>query len=502
MKSKGLTGAELISELLNKAAKQPNLHSYVPHAKQEAFHRSEKFNTLYLGGNRAGKTVAGIIEDIWRLTKTHPFKKTHTGQIRGRYVATDFPNGVEKIALPVWKQWLPTSYLINGSWEDSWSASKRTLTLKDGSFIEFMSNDQELDSFAGTSRHFVHFDEEPDKAVFNENKMRLIDTEGVCYITMTPVEGMTWVYEDLWENRDTDPDLLVVQVDMDDNPYLTEAGKAVALSGLSHEEKLARKQGKFVAQTGLIFRDFDPEQHVIPPVSLPVPPTAIIYESMDHGYNNPTAWHWHAVFPNGKIVTFAEHYKRELVVDEHAVIVKEKRRELKVMGRIHLTVGDPAIAQRSAVTGNSIQTQYRLQNIFIALGKNDVAGGINKMNAYLKSGMWVITEDCPNLIKEIRRYRWKTWESKRVAVRNNVRDEPHKKDDHAVDGCRYFMSFMPDLAPDPPPVSPPNLWQHGEILNAQNPALLGRNGYKFTLPPVPQVSTEWTHIDEHLGGIW
>jgi hypothetical protein len=27
------------------------------------------------------------------------------------------------------------------------------------------------------------------------------------------------------------------------------------------------------------------------------------------GWNNPTAWLWHAVGPNGDIVTFAEHYQ-------------------------------------------------------------------------------------------------------------------------------------------------------------------------------------------------
>lgn len=502
MKSKTLSPMELVSELLGKAGKQRNLNNYEPHIKQQEFHKSDKFCTLYLGGNRAGKTVAGVNEDTWRAMGRHPFKAVKPAPVSIRYVATDFPSGVEKVALPTFSQWLPVSMLINGAWSDSWSASKRRLTLTNGSFIEFMSNDQELDSFAGASRDVVHFDEEPDKAVFNENKMRLIDREGICYITMTPVEGMTWVYDDLYEMRDLDPNLLVIEVDMDDNPYLTAAGKAAALQGLSTDEKIARKQGRFVAQTGLIFRDFNPEHHVIPPVSLPIPPGVKIYESMDHGFNNPTAWHWHAVFQDGSIVTFGEHYRNEWTVDQHVAAVKQKRRDLKLMGRIDLSVGDPAIAQRNGVTGNSIQTQYRLQGISIALANNDVLGGINKMNAYIRQRKWVITEDCPNLIREMRKYRWKTWESKRIASRNNVRDEPHKKDDHAVDDCRYLFSFMPHLEPDSPSVSPDRSWQNMEMIGARLPALLGKNGYRFALPPVPKQSTEWTHIDEHLGGLF
>ncbi|MGH7792164.1 MAG: hypothetical protein ACREOB_07585, partial [Thermodesulfobacteriota bacterium] len=30
--------------------------------------------------------------------------------------------------------------------------------------------------------------------------------------------------------------------------------------------------------------------------------------------------------------------------------------------------------------------------------------------------------------------------------RNNKREEPQKKDDHAIDSCRYMFSFMPELS--------------------------------------------------------
>jgi len=75
---------------------------------------------------------------------------------------------VDKIILPLYKQWLPKTYLINGSWEQSYSRERHVLTLNNGSFVEFMSQDQDLDKFAGSSRHFVHFDEECPKSVFQE----------------------------------------------------------------------------------------------------------------------------------------------------------------------------------------------------------------------------------------------------------------------------------------------------------------------------------------------
>lgn len=495
--------SEMFAAELKKAASARNLENYIPHEKQQLFHSSTTTGSLYIGGNRSGKTVGGVVEDIWRLLGKHPFKKVPPAPIRGRIVAVDFPNGVAKIILPIFKQWLPESALINGRWEDSWSAVNRTLTLANGSFVEFMSYDQETDAFAGTSRHFVHFDEEPPQHVFTECKMRLIDTAGDWYITMTPVEGMTWVYEDLYENHEIDQNLTVVEVDMEENPYLTPTAIEIAMQGLSEEEKLARKQGRFVQLSGLVFRTFDPERNLIaaPNVAEFTGSDWRIITAMDHGFRNPTAWLWNAVHTSGLVITFHEHYASEMTVDEHAAEVKRIEKELKITGLVDLRVGDPAIKQRSGLTGNSVQTQYRMHGINIVCGNNDVSGGLVKMNEYFKQGLWQISEECRYLMREIRQYRWKTWESHKIAARNNLRDEPQKKNDHAIDGERYMFSFMPDLRPvnEAAEDKTRKMISHGRQLNAKVGAIF--DGMRFTLPMGPErvSATPWHHVDETVG---
>jgi len=69
--------------------------------------------------------------------------------------------GIEKIILPELAKWIPPSDLIKQSWEESYNRGLRTLTLANGSFVEMMTYEMELEKFAGTSRHFIHFDEEP-----------------------------------------------------------------------------------------------------------------------------------------------------------------------------------------------------------------------------------------------------------------------------------------------------------------------------------------------------
>lgn len=187
-----------LGEGLNEASHVPNLYDYTPSEKQAIFHKMPQKNRLYIGGNRSGKSLGSTIEAIWWLTHSHPHRKTPEGPIRGRVVAVDFLNGVDKIILPLYKQWLPKKFLVNGSWEDSYSKERHVLTLNNGSFVEFMSQDQDLDKFAGSSRHFIHFDEECPQTVFRECLARLVDTAGVWWMSQTPVQGMEWIFEDIY----------------------------------------------------------------------------------------------------------------------------------------------------------------------------------------------------------------------------------------------------------------------------------------------------------------
>lgn len=432
---------QLLSDGLTKAALRPDANGYIPHAKQEIFHASEAQGKLYIGGNRSGKSVGGVVEDIWWLTGRHQFRKTPSPPIRGRLVCVDFPNGWEKIIKPILAQWIPPSELIDGSWESSWAARERKLTLNNGSFLEIMSYEQDTDNFAGASRHFVHFDEEPPKVIWTENRMRLIDTAGSWWITMTPVEGMTWVYDDLYEKEACE----IIEVDISENPYLSSVEIETALTGLDDQELAARKSGKFQQIGGLVFKKFDTSKHVVSPIRK-FPTECTIVKSIDHGYNNPTSVHWHLITPDGTVVTFKEHYRSEWTINQHAARIKQL--EENVPYSPIRAFCDPAMKQRNALNGNSIITEYRRLGIPLVPSNNDVKAGLARMMGYLNHNKWFITEDCPNLIREMRRYRWKTRESKKLQEKHGNYDEPHKKDDHAVDDCRYFFMSRPELTPE------------------------------------------------------
>ena len=504
-KSKVKTTADFMAQLsksLKNAALSPDINRYLPHEKQEEFHASQAKTRLFIGGNRSGKTVGGATEAVFYLTGRHPFKETPPPPIRGRCVSVDFLNGVEKIVRPEIAKWLPLSELRGSSWRSAYDKQLRTLWLENGSFLEFMSYDQDLDKFAGTSRHFIWFDEEPPKDIYTENRMRLLDVGGSAWITMTPVEGMTWLYDDIYIAARENYNIKVVEVDQGENPYLNHAERDEFLSGLNKDEKKARVQGKFVQIGGLVYKNFT-EKNIVEPFS---PPKEWLHVAgMDHGFNNPTAWLWAAINPAGDIYIYDEHYESGKVISYHAQAVIGK--ESTHSRRPDYRVGDPSIRARDAITGTSVHIEYIEHGVPIVLGNNDVHAGINRV-ARLIEGSTVsdsdgnninipklyVTRNCVNLIHELYRYRWSTWSTKKMNFEKNKKEDPHKKNDHAADALRYIISSRPEIEDGSIPEIP--------RLEGSNPAV---DPYTARIdedisPGLRRHSGRG--IDETLGGEW
>lgn len=432
---------------LRTTAQRPTIYGYHPMPKQEQFHSIPAKGRLFLGGNRSGKTVGGAAESVMWLTGRHKYFRTPPPPIRGRIVAVDFKQGVEKIVQPEIARWMPPSELLGGSWETAYDKELKTLYLENGSFVEFMSYEQEREKFAGTSRHFVWFDEEPPKSIWEECSARLVDTRGFYWITMTPLDGMNWTYDELWVAAKTDPNILVIQVSMDENTYLHSGEIEQFISTLSVDDREARRHGKFVAMGGLIYKSFTPENIVDPVLKTPfwahIQKNWMHFLMMDHGFNNPTCWLWGATDGDDRILIYDEWYRSGLVVKEHAEIVMDRCRELGVVPSY--CVGDPSIAQTDGISGINVQTEYANNGIIIIPGNNRVEVGIDLVSMSFKTKRLFITRNCTNLLKELPKYRWSQWASSKMKDERNAKEQPNKKDDHACDALRYGIASRPKL---------------------------------------------------------
>jgi phage terminase large subunit-like protein len=454
---------ELALGELDGSIRKPNILAYggKPYPEQERFHKSDKRGRFLSGGNRGGKTDAEVVESIWWATNTHPYLKRPeswgNGAIQIRFVVVDIAKGVEQIILPKLKRWMTSSMLIEGSWDKSWDAKNLILTFSNGSTMDFVTWGMDMMKLGGVPRHIIFFDEEPPQNIFNESMMRLIDYNGRWVIAATPTKGMGWTYDLLWEPALENPngEIDTFQLSAEQNPYIEaeEDDMNFYMMGMDKEEREVREKGSFVARSGLVFPSFAQEiEKYVKPQFLP-PKDWEWYMSIDHGWNNPTAILWHAVAPNGDIVTFAESYKSNTTVAEHAAIIHERE---KAWGKeCDVRTGDPALKQTSGITGTSVLQAYAEQGVYIAVEgvPRAVMIGIEKMQEYMRiqpngTPTWTVTENCVNLIRELKKLRWATYSSDKQAYAMNKQEEIHKKDDHAADSLRYFMTLMPDLRPN------------------------------------------------------
>ena len=485
-------------ELLRKTSINPGINAYHPHLSQEKFHTSKAKEKLYIGGNRSGKTVAGVTEAVFRLTGEHPFRTDLPVPCRGRAVAVDIEDGIKKILVPEFQKWIPVKFLKHGSWDESYDKASRTLSLTNGSFLEFMSYEQEMEKFAGTSRHFVFFDEEPPEDIFNECLMRLVDTDGDYWISMTPLIEMSWIKDriyDPWSGGEAS--IYVQEVDTEENPHISIDALNRITRGLSDEEKLARRSGKFITHTGLVFAgSFSPRPYteggnivhdILDENFKEYVKNWGHFVCMDHGYANPTVFLFCCYDGQGRIIVYDEIYETRKIVKENALLYLQRREALNI--RPVYVVGDPSIQNTSPITRTSIQTEYMEYGVPVALGNNDVRAGLTRMQNRFYKRMLFVTRRCSNTLKELENYRWDRYASSKLEARRNKKEVPLKKNDHCMDALRYGVMSRPALEDeDSSPV--------GNILNLPEAGVKDMD-YElcFTTPSEPQ-------FDEQLGIDW
>lgn len=439
---------ELVSKLERKV-EVPDVYGYRPNDNQLEAHMCDSRGRVILGGNRSGKSYWSVVEMLLWALNIHPYLETPKPPLRLRHVAVDRPNGIDKILKDLYKQLCPEEELEGGSFEKAWKLEPPMLRFKNGTFIEFMSYEQDLDKHAGTSRHAIAFDEEPDPAIFDENMMRLVDTKGKWWIAQTPVEGISWVYMDMYEPIMEEGKKLPVEIfkfPTRENKYIDHEALDELTFRLSEDDKRVRTEGDFVALTGLIF----PYSRQVHRIKYEYNSALPVYASMDHGMRNPTCWLWYQVDSDGNIFVFHEYYEAGRVVADHARAVKmwEKQNDIYPVYR----VGDPSIQNgiptANGISKQSVQSEYAHHGIYIALGNNDVDTGLNRVSFLLKppdfeTPRLFIDESCVNLDKEFRMYRWEDWANKKTSANKAPKAMPKKRDDHAMDALRYFCMSRP-----------------------------------------------------------
>lgn len=300
--------------------------------------------------------------------------------------------------------------------------------------LGFKSYDQKRAKFQGTSKHWIWFDEEPPKDVYDECRMRLMDVEGQMGLTMTPLKGMSDVCMILMgEGKEgqkmKDSRIGFINASWADNPHLSPSMIAILEEELQPHEREARQYGRPTVGSGRIY-PFPRATVVCDPFEIP----KYWYRGagIDFGWTNPTAAVWGARDPDGDtIYLYSEHYLAEQPPLVHAEAIKGRGLDIPIFG-------DPSGQSQNIKDGDNLFEEYGRHGVLISRADNAVESGINKVFERLLSGRLKVFSTLTFWIREFELYH---------------RDEQgkiFKKRDHLMDGTRYLIQEAAGMAPITP----------------------------------------------------
>ena len=422
----------------------------IKHLKQIEFHKCLKRNRWVFGGNRTGKTECGAVEVIYMARGCSPYRKNKKDTVGwvvslSKQVQRDVAQ--KKILEYLNKEWIVEIVMLSGKRDYPESGVIDYIKIKNVfggvSTIGFKSCDQGREKFQGASLDYVWFDEEPPYDIYLECRMRVLDKMGEIFGTMTPLKGLSWVYDEIYLNSSNSVEVWYETMTWEDNPFLDKSEVEFFEQSLSSSDLESRKYGRFVSSSGLVYKEFDEQVNVIEPFNVPVEWYDNI--SIDPGLNNPLSCHWYAVDYDGNVYVIREHFEKNKDVDYHAEKIKEICRELNwkqdYYGNYEALI-DSAAGQRTLNGLKSVAELFFERGISVNTKVNkDLFSGISLVKSYLKNAgntsRLFIFKNCVNMIREFKSYFW------------GDGDSPIKKDDHALDELRYYLMTRPN-APERP----------------------------------------------------
>ena len=235
------------------------------------------------GGNQSGKSVCGAIEAyIWATGEVPDALK---GIYPESLIPKEFPQHIRVEGvdwktfsanlLPTYQYWAPKEYLVGNSWGKSYSSEHRMLSLgKKGVLrgtIEFMTNQQDVESHQGPPRHGVIYDEEPRYEIYQENLMRFTTAERIKILfCMTPTKGLSWVYDEILLKSETDAgfsiECFALSTVTNKRANLDVVRGILSSLAGNYETMKMRLLGAFISLSGLVYGGlFNRGLHLIEP---------------------------------------------------------------------------------------------------------------------------------------------------------------------------------------------------------------------------------------------
>lgn len=340
------------------------------------------------GGTRSGKTFT-----INQLLIALALKEKLSISI----TSVAFPH-LRRGAMRDWRTIMENSGLYD---PNAHIRTEQVYNYPNGSYTEFFSSDNNL-KVRGPGRDILFFNE-ANLTDFDTFTQLMLRTKKAIFIDFNPADEFHWIYDNILTRSDT----YFIKSTYLDNPFLPHEQVKEIENLKNVDENFWRiyGEGERGHSEGVIYTHWNSFTGSIGGNS--------VY-GLDFGYNNPTA-----------LVKVTENdqnlYWKEEIYQSHlttADLIPMIKQVVKSHETVYCDAAEP----------DRIEELRRAGIKAVAANKN-VTDGIN----FIKSRKLYIDSGSPNLLKEIKSYKFKD----RGKSKSNEPEEPLKLNDHAMDAARY-----------------------------------------------------------------
>lgn len=437
--------------------KSIGLLHYKPHKKQNQFHRAASYKRrMVRAGNRFGKSQMGCAEDCAYLMGERPWIPSTDSARRlgipqkpnkGLVITTDFDK-VDEVwtsqgAAPgkIW-QLLPSDFVKSTSRNSSgvidnihcWNKS----ILRFDTVKSWQNNPQSSES---ADYDFIHVDEPCPEKMWTAASRGLVDRHGPAWFTLTPLKEV-WIndmffprrYKDSTDHAIASGSRWAIHGSMYDNPYLSKDAIAEFESSLSEDEKQCRINGLPLELSGLVYKEFDWDKHVLQKVpegwkSYARPPESYtVYYAIDPHPQTPHAVLFCAVSPFGQKFFWTE-------IFEHTVIKLLAGQILEKVNGLYVARAkcDPLAYINDPITGSNIEEELANNGVLVEKATKALSLGILKVKEELqKENNLYFSPDLEETLWEFERYVWEEEENK-----------PKDENDHMMENLYRLLLEEP-----------------------------------------------------------
>jgi len=260
----------------------------------------------------------------------------------------------------------------------------------------------------------------------------LTDNQAPAVFISTP-RGYNHFYE-LWlKGQKEDPEWKSWKFTTYDNPFISKEEIEKARQELDEDTFAQEYLAEFKKFTGLVYKDFSREKHLIEPMELQ--PNWTYYRAIDFGWASPTAVIFAAITDKGELIVWDEIYQAGLQTPDLAQLIKQKSEGKTFVN----TVADSA---QMADIEELRRYGFMVNPISKTSGSKEedwMAFRIRKVAEKLRNGTLKIFKNCQNLVFEFENYQYHE-----VREGSQVREVPLKINDHLLDALSYLVCSLPE----------------------------------------------------------